>query len=122
MAYSYVWPLTLPQNPLRSGYSETPGANILRTPMDAGPAKMRLRSRRPDSVAVTYVMEAAQLVTLETFCRDTIRGTARFGWKHPRTKQIVEARIVPDQEGSLYTITPAGGDLWHVALRIEVLP
>lgn len=122
MAYSYLWPLTLPKHPLSAGYAETPGTNILRTPMDAGPAKIRLRGRRPDSVVVTYVVSSAQITTFETFVSDTIRGTARFGWTHPRKLSTVEARIVPDSDGSLYKLSPAGGDWWHLSLTVEVLP
>lgn len=122
MAYSYVWPLTLPQRPLASGYSETPGNNILRSPMDAGPAKLRLRGRRPDSMNVTYVVTLEQIETFETFVSETIRGTARFGWLHPRKLTTVEARLVPDSEGGLYRLVPVSGEHWHLSMMVEVLP
>lgn len=122
MAYSYVWPLTLPQRPLSSGYSEKPGSNILRTPMDAGPAKMRRRGTRPDTITCTYLLTAAQIATLETFCETTIQGTARFGWPHPRTTSAVEARLVPDGEGSLYSLAPVSRDSWLMTANFEVLP
>lgn len=121
MSYAYTWPATLPQHPLAAGYAETPGTNLLRTPMDAGPAKLRRRGLRPDSLTVTYVVSAAQIETFEAFVADTIRGTARFGWMHPRKRVTVEARLVPDRDGSLYRLVPVGG-WWHLSLSVEVLP
>lgn len=122
MAYSYVWPLTLPVEPFASSYTETPGRNIIRSPMDAGPAKLRHRGNRPDSLTVVYAMTDAQISTLETFVNTTIRGTSRFGWTHPRTLATVEARIVPTGEGSLYSLAYVSEDYWRVSLTIEVLP
>lgn len=122
MAYSYVWPGTLPTGPNASSYSETPGTNILRSPMDAGPAKMRRRGVRPDTLGVSYAMTDAQVSTLKTFVETTIQGTARFGWPHPRTGATVEARIVPTNDGGLYSIAYVSEDYWLVSLTVEVLP
>ena len=36
MAYTYTWPNTLPQSP-QKGFTESIGALVIRTPMDAGP-------------------------------------------------------------------------------------
>lgn len=121
MAYAYVWPPSLPQAPL-TDYSETSGALILRTPMDAGPAKLRRRGQRPDTLSVVYGMTRAQLVALAAFVQDTIKGTARFGLPHPRTGATVEVRIVPGQDGELYGTAYGAPDFWRVSLTFEVLP
>ena len=120
MAYSYVWPVTLPQVP-QKGYSESIGVNILRTPMDAGPAKQRRRGNKPSNLNVAFIMTTAQVALLETFCTSTIKGVARFGFTHPRTKVIEEVRIVPQSEGVLYNLSYLAPEYWTVTLQLEVL-
>ena len=123
MAYSYVWPVSLPQSPRPDGYSETCGPNIIRTPMDAGPAKMRRRSRVPDQIPCVFPMTKAQVLTFQTFIDDTLRGTARFGIQHPRKKgTVVECRVVPDSNGRPYSISYIAPNLWNVTLTLEVMP
>ena len=121
MAYSYVWPASLPQAPLVAGWGEPGGPNVIRTPMDKGPAKQRRRSAKPRPMSVSFMMTAAQLATFETFVNDTLRGTARFGFTHPRTKAIVEVRIVPSEDG-MYSISTPGGNHYTVSMQFEVLP
>jgi len=121
MAYSYVWPSTLPQMP-NTNYSETGGVLILRTSMDAGPAKMRRRGKRTETMQVTYNLSTAQMATLETFAKDTLQGTARFGFTHPRTLAVVEVRIIPESGGSMYTTSYIAPNYWQVSLKLEVLP
>lgn len=121
MAASYTWPTTLPQK-VQRGYTETVGMNILRTAMDAGPAKMRRRSIRPDQLNVSFTMTTAQVTTLDTFLTTSIKGTARFYFPHPRKETTVEVRIVPTQDGALYNLTNIGPGFWTVALQLEVLP
>ncbi len=121
MAYIYIWPSTLPQKP-KTDYSESSGALILRTSMDSGPAKMRRRGQRPDNLSVTYMLSSEQVSTLETFVKDSLKGTTRFGYPHPRLETVVEARIVPQQDGGLYSINYVLPDLWSVSLTLEILP
>lgn len=121
MAYSYVWPVTLPQIP-QKGYSESMGVNILRTPMDAGIAKQRRRGNKPSILNVTFIMTTEQVATLETFCTSIIKGVIRFGFTHPRTKIIKEVRIVPQSEGVLYNLSYLAPEYWTVTLQLEILP
>ena len=121
MAYSYIWPVSLPQSP-QKGFVETGGVLILRTPMDSGPAKQRRRGQRPQGLQVTFIMTTAQTITLEAFVRDTIQGTARFGFIHPRLGTTVEARIVPQAEGQMYSFTYLAPGYWTVSLELEILP
>lgn len=121
MAYSYVWPSTLPQTP-QKGFSETGGVNVLSTPMDAGIAKRRYRGKIANSMQVTFLMTTQQVATLENFVANTIKGTARFGFTHPRLKTVVEVRIVPNGSQGLYNITYAAPEYWTVTLQFEILP
>jgi hypothetical protein len=121
MAYSYTWPASLPQSP-QKGFVETGGVLVIRSPMDAGPAKQRRRGSRPQTMQLTFIMSTQQVSTLEVFVKDTIRGTSRFGFTHPRTKTIAEVRIIPQNGGELYTITYLAPEYWTISLQLEVLP
>ena len=121
MAVSFVWPPTLPQA-VRKDFAEDNGALILPTPMDAGPAKLRRRGNRPSQMTLGFYMTTAQVEILETFVLNTLRGTARFGFPHPRTGLQVEARIVPGDEGKLYDVKYSTPGEWLVDMTIEVLP
>ena len=118
---AYTWPAGLPQN-VRRDYSEQSGVLILSTPMDAGPAKMRNRGTKPTTLAVGFYMSDAQILTLETFIKSTIKGTARFDFPHPRTGATVEVRIVPDQDGVLYSASFNAPGEYTVDMTLEVMP
>ena len=75
MAYTYIWPITLPQVP-QKGFSETGGVNIIRTPTDAGPAKQRRRGKRPSTLNLSFIMTTAQTTQLESFIDNTIKGAS----------------------------------------------
>lgn len=118
---AYVWPGSLPQRPL-SSYSETSGAIVLRTQTDSGPAKMRRRGKRPDTLNVQFDMSTAQCETLRVFTQNTLMATARFDFTHPRTLAVVEVRIVPQGDGQLFTLAYLLPEYWQVSLQFEVLP
>lgn len=121
MAYSFVWPPTLPQSP-QKGFTETAGVRLVRTSMDAGIAKTRKRGSKPNTLNLSFIMTTAQTTTLESFVKTTIQGTARFGFTHPRLGVIVETRIVPQQDGELFSLSYAAPGFWSVQLTLEVLP
>ena len=121
MAYTYVWPTSLPQVP-QKGYNETGGVLIKRTPQDMGPAKLRKRGLKPQVLNLSFLMTEAQVLTLETFVKTTINGTARFGFTHPRTRSIVEVRIVPQGDGEHYNLTYTAPGYYTVTTQFEVLP
>ena len=121
MAYAYIWPPSLPQSP-QKGFTETGGVLILRTPMDAGPAKQRRRGEKPQVLQVSYVMTTEQTQVLEEFVKTTLQGTARFGLNHPRLNTTVEVRIVPQSSGELYTFSYIAPGYWNVGLQLEILP
>jgi len=121
MAYAYIWPPSLPQSP-QKGFTETGGVLILRTQMDAGPAKQRRRGQKPQMLQVSFIMTTAQTEVLEEFVKTTLQGTARFGFTHPRLGTIVETRIVPQSAGDLYTFSYLAPGYWTVSLQLEILP
>ena len=121
MAYAYIWPPSLPQVP-QKGFTETGGALIMRTQMDAGVAKQRRRGLSPAQLNVSFILTTAQVDTLEDFVNNTIKGVARFGFTHPRTKAIEEVRIIPQGEGTLYNLAYLAPGYWTLTLQLEVLP
>lgn len=120
MAVTYYWPASLPQVP-QKGYSEDIGMNVLVTPMDAGPAKMRRRSKKPSKLSVSFLLTTAQVATLENFVLNTLQGIARFGFPHPRTAATVEARVVP-QEGVHFRLQYTAPGYYTASMTLEVLP
>lgn len=118
-----TWPTVggFPQS-VQKGYTENHGANIVRSPMDSGPAKQRYRGNRPSTLTVSFIMTTAHVATLETFIRDVIRGTRRFAFTHPRTNATVEVRIVPQGSGDLYQLQYIAPGYYQTQLTLEVLP
>ena len=121
MSYAYIWPSTIPQKP-NTDYSETSGVLVIRTPVDAGPAKMRRRGKRTETMQVSFDMSTEQVDTLDAFIKNTLRGTARFGFPHPRLGTVVETRIVPQSDGAMYSIGYILPERWKVSMQLEILP
>lgn len=121
MAYAYVWPTSLPQAP-QKGFTETGGALIVRTQMDAGIAKQRRRGLSAQQMNATFILTTEQVSTFENFVSNTIKGVARFGFPHPRTNTMVEVRIVSQSEGTLYNLTYLAPGYWTLGIQFEILP
>lgn len=121
MAYSNLWPASLPQFP-DTNYTETGGVNIIRTAVDAGPAKQRKRGNKPQVLQLTFTMSNTQVPIFEDFVKNTLQGVARFGWTHPRLLTVVEARIIPQSGGDLYTLSYISPVRYSVQLQLEILP
>lgn len=113
-----AWPPTLPTHQEIEGYEETPPELALRSPMDAGPQKLRRRySTGPTAWRGTLLLSQAQVETLLAFWRDTLAGgSLSFDWQHPRTEAAAIMRFVTapaprhQAEGA-----------WRVALEMEIL-
>ena len=124
-----IWPLTLPQTPLISGYSESMPSNLIRSETDTGPAKVRRRGNaKPVTVQASYILNTVQMELLDTFVYETIGGGAVcFDWPRPRFKsgdgRYVRARIVPSSNG-LYdrSVVDSTTDFWNVTLSLEIFP
>lgn len=123
MSYAYTWPGTLPQR-VEKGYTESRGVLIIKTSMDAGPAKMRRRGQKPDMLNVSFLMTTTQITDLETFVNDVLKGVARFGFPHPRLTPTtyVETRLVPQDSGTLYSVDYVAPGYYKVAMQLEILP
>lgn len=115
------WPSALPQSP-QKGFKESVGQNIIRSPMDAGPAKMRNRGKRPNTMDLSFILTTAQTTTLENFIKTDLAGVKRFSFTHPRTSNTVEARIVPQSEGEFYGLEYLAPGYWKTSLKFEILP
>ena len=121
MAATDTWPLELPQY-VNRGFSSSVGANIIRTPMDAGPAKMRRRSKRAETLSVGFLMTTAQADILENFALNILQGVKRFNFNHPRKLVSTEVRMLPQQDGNLYNIAYRAPGYWDITMQLEILP
>ena len=114
-----TWPTSLPTHPKLRGYAESAETNVIRTPNELGPAK--LRSRYTTSVklfSMSLVMTAAQFATFETFYESTISyGAESFDWVHPRTRAAATCRIK-----TVPSYTPQGRNVWVVSFQMEIIP
>jgi len=116
------WPATLPQVP-QKGFQETIGINILRTQTDGGPAKQRVRASRPNSMQLSFIMTTAQTQILDDFVKNTIMGTARFTFPHPRLLGTnIDVRIVPGGSGEFFTVQYLAPGYWTTSLNMEIMP
>lgn len=114
-----TWPATLPSYPLVEGYEERAPATMLRTEMDAGPAKVRRRFTAGVRVLTLEVgLTTEQTETLDAFFVDTLQGgTLPFDWVHPRTQDPATFRFTAEPE-----YEPLGGEMWIAVLPLEILP
>lgn len=116
-----AWPSELPQSP--ESIAERPQLQVLRTQMDAGPAKQRRRfSAAARRHSVRYLMDLSQRRIFEDWFNNELHGGAlEFDWRPSRQQAAVAARIVGNDPP--YQITSAGSALWwHVSMEIEELP
>ncbi len=114
------WPVGLPQVP-QKGFTESIGISVVRSQTDTGPAKQRVRAKRPSELNLNFFLTASQTETLETFVKDTIKGVSRFQFTHPRTQATVNVRIIP-QSGEFYQLQYLGPGYYNASMKFEVLP
>lgn len=114
-----AWPATLPQELRLDGMQEQTVDVLLRSPMDAGPPKVRpLYRSAPVDIVGDMVMTTAQVATLETFYDTTLdRGTDSFDWFHPRTRA---AATFAFSARPGYAALGAGN--WRVAMQFRIWP
>lgn len=117
----YGWPPQLPQQP-QKGYSESVGVLVARTPTDKGPAKLRRLGDKPKVLNLSYILTSKQVLDLENFVVNQIKGVSKFSFIHPRTNSSVDVRFVPQGEGDYYTISHMVGTYYSVNIVLEVLP
>lgn len=115
------WPSNIPTFLVR-GFSEQPGDGRLRTPMDAGPPKVRRRyTATVRKMRGTIQTDDTGLAAFETFLETTIlSGSIPFDWEHPRTGADIVCQI-----GENYpSWSPANNAAtrWDIELDLEILP
>ena len=115
-----TWPGTLPQKPDADGYTESPPDVVLRTPMDAGPPKVRRRSTAgPRPITMQMTLTLTEMQTLDDFFWTTCRaGALPFDWVHPRTQAAATFRwrSPPRYQGS------DSDEGWLAELELEIVP
>lgn len=115
-----IWPLAADAGFEVQGFTETLPNAILRTQMDAGPAKQRRRfSAAPIAIAGSMLLTAAQAALIEAFFRDTLAlGALPFEWTHPRTGALRTWRFTEPPQ----LAAAASGAWWRVTMKLEILP
>ena len=112
------WPVTLPK-PLTDTVKEGMADNVLRSSMDVGPGKTRLRTQaniRP--LAFSMLLTDTQAATLTTFFNTTTSfGSLPFTFTDPRTAATLNCRFTDPPQLSV-----AGGKYWNAAISLEILP
>src|SRR5262249_38482241 len=133
-----VWPAELPQIVQLSGYQESPPDLVLRTQMDAGPAKVRRRFTsgvRPIKASLTLHENECQMLD-NFFIQDCAGGALAFDWQSQRSPDaselVDESDLVTDSTFLLVarsmrfvkppTYQPLGGELYEAMLDLEILP
>lgn len=97
---------------------------VVRTQMDAGPAKVRRRfTAAPEFVDVELKMTGEQLALLREFIYGTIAGGALpFEWKDHRTGDECEYRFVDVAQVQPRASRQNGTELWVVSFQLELMP
>lgn len=117
----YSWPAKLPSWP-QIGFQEEIKMNILRTPMDKGISKIRTNGVLHTILKLNYFLEDYQVLELENFIYNEIKGTLRFNWTHPRTLQTVEVRIIPISEKAYIDIAYKVDKFFITTITLQVMP
>lgn len=112
------WPDTLPL-PTIQGYSVQPNDSILRTEMEAGPARQRRRfTQTPTRVGVRWVMRQDQFALFESWYRFQAReGGAWFEIELLGGLGLLEqeARFTRQFQAQLFA-----GVLWEISSELEI--
>lgn len=116
------WLVFLPQVPQADGYTETTPDVVLRTPMDSGPDKVRLKDTAgPTMINLTFRMSGEQRIVFDRWFRDVLKfGTVTFKWAHWLTGEINNYRIVGQPQYA--AVAGQRGLHWDVAMAWERLP
>jgi hypothetical protein len=114
-----AWPGTLPDKVLKNGYDEVFADNVIRTPMEVGPPKVRRRSTAaPKFFRVSQLLSSTQVGYLDTFYNTTLSsGSIQFDWKHPRTGSAVTTMRFKTPPRVQYV----SGDKFRAEYELEIL-
>lgn len=117
-----AWPASLTKLSHNMDVTQLDGS--VRTPMDAGPSKVRRRfSAVPFYFQMTLAADDTELATFETFYADTVeQGSLPFDFVDPRNGVTKSCRFAAapsysSRKGSGGVVT-----LWVISMLVEVLP
>lgn len=113
-----IWPVSLPQKMLQSGFSNSFANNTIASSMDVGPDKKRQRDvSAVEPIKGNIIINESQYTTLKAFHKTTLgSGSLPFDWEHPITGDSVEMTFV-----SPPSLVARSGDYYTVTLDLEVL-
>jgi hypothetical protein len=118
MMAAISWPEDLPATLILAGLKAQFVDPVLRTDMDTGPRKTRLRyTRPPKNYTGSIIINEAGRQRLEYFYRITTRfGALRFNFTNPQTLEVREFRFraPPDESNT-------GDGVWNISLQLEEL-
>lgn len=116
-----TWPSGLYGCILKDGFQETTPDNVIRSPMDVGPAKIRQRSTSDvRSITLTLFLDKDQLALLEDFYVITTKyGSLQFGMFRPRYRHDAISGQYRFAGAPMYSNFDQG---WRVAMKLEELP
>lgn len=112
------WPTGLPQFVSQEGFTARTQDPVIRTEMDAGPRKTRLRyTSVPEQFDISLVLTKTQYVLFtDTFFKTALGyGASEFNWKHPITQAAAVCRFT-----GVYNAAPHGLD-FIVSIGMEIL-
>lgn len=136
-----TWPTALPQYLLNRNYKETAPDLVIRTKMDAGPAKVRRRFTagvRP--IEGTLVLSDDQVIVLDNFFLSDCQGGALgFTWTFQRewrdTDLVTDTDVSTDTDILAQAFAPTtmrfvkpplyqdlGAGNYEVTLALEIMP
>ena len=117
------WPEFMPAPVYDDIAIGAPVGAVIRTDMDAGPAKQRRRftaAPRPVTLAFEPI-SAANIAAFETFYADELaHGALDFHMQHPITDAVQRFRFVASEEP--WGIRPVGKDAYRLDVNLELLP
>ena len=113
-----LWPASLPQIPLQSGFSQSRKDNNIRSQMGYGPDKTRRRT----TVAIQSVIAAIELLEDELYILDDFyeaNSAIPWTWKDFQQPSMPDASY---RFMSPPAYRPMGGQWWSVTLNLEIMP
>ncbi len=118
-----TWPAFMPE-PLRESITLSgPKGAVLRTQMDAGPAKQRQRfTAAPKSLSLAYEpLNENDVILFEDFFEVNLQqGALEFDMPHPISEIVSKFRFADPDEP--YRLSQIGKNAYRLTVSIELLP
>ncbi len=117
------WPRSLPQEwfSQEAPPAYAPVDNTIRTQNSAGPNKLRRKfTAQVENITLTRELSESEIAILEDFVKVKLGEVNRFMWVNFTTGRPAEYRFVAGWSSVKRTFF--GGDVWTVALTLEMMP